>query len=128
MKTLATALLAIAMIQPAVAETKIPADIHLQPEKFCLVAGVISAGIMERLNVGYPKDYVYAEVNALENPQLRAYLNETVTHASQFASHSSEPIPVKQFAAWNYKRCMLVMTPPPPEVFETVDGKLTKTN
>ncbi len=128
MKALIPAFIAIAMIQSAMAEPKIPADIHLQPEKFCLVAGVISAAIMDRFNAGHPKEYVHAEVNALENIQLRAYLNESVTQASQWSEHSRDPIPVKEFASWNYQRCMLVMTPQPPEVFEMVDGKLKKTS
>lgn len=111
MKTLTAALivLAAASCQPVMAEPKFPVDLHLQPEKFCFVAGVISAGIMERLNVGYRPEPMYAEMNRIDQPQLSTYLNETVSLAVQFANHSSEPVPPKEFAKWNYQRCMRTM-------------------
>jgi hypothetical protein len=109
--TLATSILMAALTAPAIAESKIPHDLNQDPEKFCFVAGVISAGIMDRTDAGYPREYMYSWVNKLEQPQLRAFLNETVTLADQFAKHSSEPVDKIQFATWNCQRCMAIMAP-----------------
>lgn len=125
MKRLIAALALATCAMPAMAD-KIPADLHMQPEKFCFVAGVISAGIMERFNVGRPIEYTYAEVNRLDQPELRTYLNESVTLAGQFYRHAGEPVEPKQFAQWNYQRCMSTMKPKPAETYEMVDGKLKK--
>lgn len=122
--TLATSILMAALTAPAIAQSTIPANLNQDPEKFCFVAGVISAGIMERLNVGYRQEYVYDEVNRLDQPQLRAYLNESVTLAAQFAQHSSEPVAPKMFAEWNYERCLIAMKPRKHEVVRT-DGSRT---
>lgn len=91
------------------AEPKFPADLHVNPDKFCFVAGVISAGIMERLKVGYNPEYVYEEVSRIDHKLLRIYLNETVTLAQQFSMHSRDPVPPKDFAEWNYQRCLRAM-------------------
>lgn len=128
MKALAIALLAISVSVPAMARPDIPADLHHQPEKFCLVAGVISAGIMERVNVGYNPEYVYEEMNRIDHLQLRIYLNESVTLAQQFATHHAGPVPPKEFAKWNYQRCIRAMTPKAAETYEMVGGKLKKTS
>lgn len=122
--TLAASILMAALTAPAIAQSTIQANLNQDPEKFCFVAGVISAGIMERLNVGYRQEYVYDEVNRLEQPQLRAYLNESVTLAAQFAQHSSGPVQPKWFAEWNYERCLIAMKPRKHEVVRT-DGSRT---
>lgn len=122
--TLAASILMAALAAPAVAQSTIPANLNQDPEKFCFVAGVISAGIMERLNVGYRQEYVYDEVNRLEQPQLRAYLNETVTLAAHFNRHSSEPVDPKWFAEWNHQRCLIAMKPRKHEVIHA-DGSKT---
>ena len=122
--TLAGSILVAALTATAIAQSKIPYDLDQDPERFCFVAGVISAGIMERLNVGYRQEYVYDEVNRLEQPQLRAYLNESVTLAAQFAQHSSEPVEPKLFAEWNYQRCLIAMKPRKHEVIHA-DGSRT---
>lgn len=108
---LAATLMTAAMTSPAIAQSKIPANLHQYPEKFCFVAGVVSAGIMARTNAGYDREYLYHDVNQMEQPQLRAFLNETVTLASQFAQHSSGPVDVKMFAEWNHERCLAAMKP-----------------
>lgn len=122
--TMAASILMAALTAPAIAQSKIPHDLNQDPKKFCFVAGVISAGIMERLNVGYRQEYVYDEVSRLEQPQLRAYLNESVTLAAQFAQHSSEPVQPKWFAEWNYERCLIAMKPRRHEVIQA-DGSRT---
>jgi hypothetical protein len=121
---LATSILMACLTAPAIAQSKIPSNLNQDPEKFCFVAGVISAGIMERLNVGYRQEYVYDEVNRLDQPQLRAYLNETVALAAQFAQHSSGPVEPKLFAEWNYQRCLIAMKPRRHEVIHA-DGSKT---
>lgn len=125
---LIAALLAATAISCAYAESKspFPADLPAHPEKFCLVAGVISAGVMEKINVGYPVEVVYDDVNKLSQRELSVFMNESVTLAMQFADHSDLPIPPKQFAQWNYDRCITAMAPRDPEVFEMVGGKLQK--
>lgn len=122
--TLAASILMASLAAPSIAQSTIPHNLNQDPEKFCFVAGVISAGIMERLNVGYRQEYVYDEVNRLEQPQLRAYLNETVTLAAQFAQHSSEPVEPEWFAQWNYERCLIAMKPRRHEVIHA-DGSRT---
>lgn len=106
-----TAMLACAACQPALASTGIPTDLNQAPEKFCFVAGVMSASIMQRVNIGIPIEVIYDEVNALSDKALSVYLNETTTIAYQFSDHSSGPVPIKEFAAWNYQRCMGDMKP-----------------
>jgi hypothetical protein len=107
MRILAIAAMTLAAsCQPVMASQIFPTNLHHQPEKFCFVAGVISASIMARLNVGYPVEYVYEEVNELDHKELSTYLNESVTLASQFAWAAKGPVPPKEFAQWNYQRCM----------------------
>lgn len=117
-------LLIAALAAPEVVQSSIPKDLDKDPEKLCFVAGVISAGIMERFNVGYRKEYVYDEVNRLEQPQLRAFLNESVTIAAQFSQHSSDPVEPKAFAEWNHERCLIAMKPRKHEIIHA-DGRKT---
>lgn len=79
---------------------------------------------MARTNAGYDREYLYHDVNQMEQPQLRAFLNETVTLAAQFAQHSSEPVEPKLFAEWNYQRCLIAMKPRRHEVIHA-DGSRT---
>jgi len=106
-----TAMLVSVSCQPALASTGIPTDLNHAPEKFCFVAGVMSASIMERVNVGMPLEVIYRETNNLSNKQMGAYLNETATMAAQFANHSSGPVPVKEFSQWIYQRCLEGLKP-----------------
>lgn len=106
MKIIAIAALALATAcQPAMAESKIPSNIHHFPAKFCMVAGVMSAFIMERRNQGEPIEYLYEEASQIEQKQLRTYMLETVSMTTWF-----DPMtPGKWFGQWNYNRCMEAM-------------------
>lgn len=125
-KIIAAAAIALASATTAQADSRIPADLHLHPAKFCFVAAVMSAGIMERFNVGQPIEYTYAEINRLQQEQLRTYLNETTTIAGQFYRHNGGAVDVKRFANWNHERCLRTMKPMPAETYEIVDGKIKK--
>lgn len=141
---LVSALIALASCQPVLAQSKYPANLAQQPEKFCLLIGVASVGIMDRLNAGRPIEYVYDEVSRVDHPELRTRLNETVTLASQFRaaanvgaktkekdgskSAANEQASSQEFSKWNYQRCMRTMKQAPAEIYEMVDGQLKKTS
>jgi hypothetical protein len=99
------ALIAVSLCQPVMADSKIPNDIHKKPALFCLVAGAMSNIVMKRINLGEPIEYLYEEAAALENPQLRAYMLQSVT----MASWAPLQTPGGQFSEWNYQRCLVVM-------------------
>jgi hypothetical protein len=101
----AVAIISAALSQTAMAESKIPSNLHHFPAKFCMVAGVMSAFIMERRNMGEPIEYLYEEVSQIEHKQLRDYMRETVSMTTWF-----DPMtPGKWFGQWNYNRCMEAM-------------------
>jgi hypothetical protein len=101
----AVAIIAAGLSLSAVAEAKIPSNLHHFPAKFCMVAGVMSSFIMDRRNMGEPIEYLYEEVSQIEQKQLRDYMRETVSMTNWFGPET----PGKWFGQWNYNRCMEAM-------------------
>ncbi|MGR2710922.1 hypothetical protein B7453_00360 [Pseudomonas sp. IB20] len=76
--------------------------LHKDPEMFCMVVEPYSQSIISRMNAGSGKQFLYAEMNKIQNYELRTYLNVTVTLASQFP-RDAQP---EMFAQWNAEKCL----------------------
>lgn len=73
-----------------------------EPEVFCKAIELDAVEVMDRTNLGESPVLGYLRANRIPDPQLRNYVNETVTLANQWPE-ATDP---QQFAAWRGEQCL----------------------